>query len=99
MRAVALSSPQVTNLLESRFVNTWILNRELKEMTQLAPDGALRSFARDVLERYHYPVDSLVFTPTLEFAGSQSANDLIIEEDPGRLYFDFLQGVLAKISR
>jgi hypothetical protein len=81
-------------LLNARFVNTWILRRDLMALAKSEPANA---FAQTLLKQYAYPVDSLLFDEHGAFASHLPADQLLTDSDMGnRKYLGFLERALPK---
>ena len=66
MRAGPLSSPKIIELLNTHFVNVWVLHRELPEL-QIGTKGiAAGALATQLRQHYSDAVDILTLTPDLE---------------------------------
>ena len=66
MRAGPLSSPKIINLLNTHFVNVWVLLRELPELQTGAKGAAAGVLATKLRQHYSDSVDILTLTPELE---------------------------------
>ena len=66
MRAGPLSSPEIINVLNTHFVNVWVLHRELPELQTGAKGAAAGALATKLRQHYSDSVDSLTLTPELE---------------------------------
>ena len=66
MRAGPLSSPKIINLLNTHFVNVWVLLRELPELQAGAKGVAAGVLATKLRQHYSDSVDILTLTPELE---------------------------------
>ena len=66
MRAGPLSSPKVIKLLNTHFVNVWVLHRELPELQTGAKGIAAADLATKLRQHYSDAVDTLILTPELE---------------------------------
>ena len=66
MRAGPLSSPKVINLLNTHFVNVWVLLRELPALQTGAKGAAVGALATKLRQHYSDSVDILTLTPELE---------------------------------
>ena len=66
MRAGPLSSPKVINLLNTHFVNVWVLLRELPALQTGAKGPAVGALATKLRQHYSDSVDILTLTPELE---------------------------------
>ena len=66
MRAGPLSSPEIIGLLNTHFVNVWVLHRELPELQTGAKGAAAGDLATKLRQHYSDSVDILTLTPELE---------------------------------
>ena len=66
MRAGPLSSPKIVNLLNTHFVNVWVLLRDLPELQAGAKGAAAAVLATKLRQHYTDSVDILTLTPELE---------------------------------
>ena len=66
MRAGPLSSPKIIKLLNTHFVNVWVLLRELPELQAGAKGTAASVLAAKLRQHYTDSVDILTLTPELE---------------------------------
>ena len=66
MRAGPLSSPKIVNLLNTHFVNVWVLLRDLPELQTGAKGTAAATLATKLRQHYTDSVDILTLTPELE---------------------------------
>ncbi len=82
MRAGPLSSPKIINLLNTHFVNVWVLLRELPELQAGTKGAAAGALATKLWQHYSDSVDILTLTPELE----------VIEHLPSKslLHLDYL---------
>ena len=99
MRAGPLSSTKVIKLLNTHFVNTWVLLRELPELQGGAKGAAVAALTAKLQEHFVYPVDSLILTPELDFIQNLPANEFFTsfpsnERKPE--YFRWLKSALAQ---
>ena len=65
MRAGPLSSPKIINVLNTHFVNVWVLRRELPELQTGAKGAAVADLATKLGQHYSDSVDILTLTPEL----------------------------------
>ena len=95
MRAGPLSTPETIQLLNEKFISTWVLNRNLKGLS------GSNELAATVLakRRPKSPVDNFVFTPALELVACEEANDFLWQRDPAAFYFRFLSEALSKANQ
>ena len=66
MRAGPLSDPEVIKAVNEKFVNTWVLLRELPELISGAKGETAGRIAKKIQQHYTDSVDILVFTPDAE---------------------------------
>ena len=66
MGAGPLSSPKIIELLNTHFVNVWVLHRELPELQTGAKGVAAADLATKLRQHYSDSVDTLTLTPELE---------------------------------
>ena len=66
MRAGPLSSPKIIKLLNTHFVNVWVLLREVPELQAGAKGAAAAALATKLRQHYTDSVDILTLTPELE---------------------------------
>ena len=69
MRAGPLSSPKIINLLNTHFVNVWVLLRDVPELQAGAKGAAAAALATKLRQHYTDSVDILTLTPDLEVLG------------------------------
>ena len=66
MRAGPLSSPKIINLLNTHFVNVWVLLRDVPEQQAGAKGANAAALATKLRQHYASAVDILTLTPDLE---------------------------------
>ena len=66
MRAGPLSSPKIINLLNTHFVNVWVLLRDVPELQAGAKGPNAAALATKLRQHYASAVDILTLTPDLE---------------------------------
>ena len=66
MRAGPLSSPKIIQLLNTHFVNVWVLLRDVPELQAGAKGAAAAALATKLRQHYTDSVDILTLTPDLE---------------------------------
>ena len=66
MRAGPLSSPKIINLLNTHFVNVWVLLRDVPELQAGAKGANAAALATKLRQHYASAVDILTLTPDLE---------------------------------
>ena len=69
MRAGPLSAPKIIKLLNTHFVNVWVLFRELPELQGGAKGANAAALATKLRQHYTDSVDILTLTPDLEVLG------------------------------
>ena len=69
MRAGPLSSPKIINLLNTHFVNVWVLLRDVPELQAGAKGANAAALATKLRQHYTDSVDILTLTPDLEVTG------------------------------
>lgn len=69
MRAGPLSSPKIIKLLNTHFVNVWVLLREVPELQTGAKGADAAALATKLRQHYTDSVDILILTPDLEVLG------------------------------
>jgi len=75
LRAGPLSSSKVIKLLNTHFVNGWVLLRELPELEAGTKGGAAAALAKELQAHFVYPVDSLILTPESKFIQHLPTNE------------------------
>jgi hypothetical protein len=104
LRAGPLSDTSNIELLNDRFVNTWVLNKTVPERRDKASSADTRRLSEAVLDAKQKgsPVDCLVLTPDLALVAVREVHDLLdgrhIGSWPAR-YRDFLAGALEKAKK
>ena len=76
MRAGPLSSPKIINLLNTHFVNVWVLLRDVPELQAGAKGANAAALATKLRQHYASAVDILTLTPDLEVIEHLSSWDL-----------------------
>ena len=78
MRAVALSDDQNIKLLNENFINTWVLNTDMKRLRDAKTLDDLPPLTRVIVQGWKRfsPVDCLIISPELELMGRQPVNEL-----------------------
>ena len=66
MRAGPLSTPKIINLLNTHFVNVWVLLRDVPELQAGAEGSNAAILATKLRQHYSDSVDILTLTPDLE---------------------------------
>ena len=75
MRAGPLSSSKVIKLLNTKFVNTWVLLKDLSKFQDGTKEDDATALAAKLQEHFVYPVDPLILTPELEFIQHLPTNE------------------------
>ncbi|RKU22341.1 hypothetical protein C6503_04040 [Candidatus Poribacteria bacterium] len=68
---------KVIKLLNTHFVNVWVLLRELPELQDGAKGADAAALVTKLQEHFVYPVDSLILTPALEFVQHLPTNEFL----------------------
>ena len=78
MRAVALSDDRNIEFLNENFINTWVINTDMKRLRDAKGIDAMPPLIQTIIQGWkkHSPVDSLVISPALELMGRQPVNEL-----------------------
>lgn len=78
MRAVALSDDGNIKFLNENFVNTWVLNIDIKRLRDAKSIDEMPPLTQTIVGAWKRlsPVDSLVISPALELMGRQPINEL-----------------------
>ncbi len=99
MRAVVLSNDRIIESLNEKFVNTWVLNTDMKRLREAKGIDGMQPLARTIISGWkrYSPVDCLVISPDLELMGRQPVNDLFnamryIDEAYQRFLVESLEG-------
>jgi len=53
----------VTEILKEKFISSWSLVADLKDLTRLSGDPKIAKYAQIVLDNYKFPVQSMVISP------------------------------------
>ncbi len=80
MRAGPLSSPKIIKLLNTHFVNVWVLHKELPELQAGAKGAAAAALATKLRQHYTDSVDILTLTPDLEVIEHLPSKNLLHPE-------------------
>ena len=103
MRAGPLSSSKVVKLLNTKFVNTWVLLKDLPKLQEGAKGDDAAALATKLQEHFVYPVDPLILTPELVFIQNLPTNAFIksfpITKERKSQYLTWLKSSLAQIDR
>lgn len=96
MRAGPLTDPTVIRLLNTSFVNTWVLKGSPKALlNQATADGRRLAAAVHEARQKGSPVDCIVYSPELERLACQPVHDLLSGEDWSKRYLTFLNDALV----
>ena len=78
MRAVALSDDRNIKFLNENFVNTWVLNIDIKRLRDAKSIDEMPPLTQTIVRAWKRlsPVDCLVISPALELMGRQPVNEL-----------------------
>lgn len=102
MRAGPLSSSKVIQLLNTHFVNVWVLLRELPELQDGAKGSAAAALVTKLQEHFVYPVDSLILTPELNLVEHLPTNEFLLDKsrtERSTRYLELLKSALAQVDR
>lgn len=102
MRAGPLSSSKVIKLLNTHFVNVWVLLRELPELQDGAKGSTAAALAAKLQEHFVYPVDSLILTPELNLVEHLPTNEFLRDKPRAghpTQYLELLKSALAQMDR
>ena len=96
MRAVALSDEQNIGFLNAIFINTWVLNTDMKRLRDAQGMDAIPPLARTIIQgrKQYSPVDCLIISPELELLGRQPVNELT-SKNVSKSYRTFLVEALT----
>lgn len=96
MRAVALSDEQNIGFLNAIFINTWVLNTDMKRLRDAQGMDAIPPLARTIIQgrKQYSPVDCLIISPELELLGRQPVNELT-SKNASKSYRTFLVEALT----
>lgn len=78
MRAVALSDERNIEFLNENFINTWVLNTDMKRLRDAKSIDEMPPLPQTIVGAWKRlsPVDCLIISPALELMGRQSVNEL-----------------------
>ena len=89
-------------MLNTRFVNTWVLLRELPDLQDGAKGAAAAALATKFQEHFVYPVDPMILTPELTFIQNLPTNEFIksvpIAKEQKSQYLTWLKSSLAQVD-
>lgn len=92
LRDGPLESSPIVRLLREKFISSWSLVAELKNIAANATDAEIKTAAKSHLDSYRFPVESLVSLPNGTVLSKLNANDLMESESSGLKFppeFDF----------
>jgi hypothetical protein len=100
LRAVVLSDKRIIEFLNEAFINTWVLNTDMKRLRDAHGMDSISPLARAIIQgrKQYSPVDCLVISPELELLGRQPVNELASgrrRETKIKSYHAFLVEALA----
>ena len=77
LRAVALSDDGNIKFLNENFVNTWVLNTDMKRLRDAKGVDEMHPLTQTIVQMWkrHSPTDCLVISPELELMGRQPVNE------------------------
>ena len=86
-------------MLNTGFINVWVLLRELPELQNGRKGDAAAAFATKLQEHFVYPVDSLILTPELDLIGHLPAKEFLHYPAKERIprYSKLLKSALAQM--
>ena len=78
LRATALSDDENIKFLNENFVNTWVLNMDIKRLRDAKGIDETPPLTQTIVQAWkrHSPTDCLVISPELELMGRQPVNEL-----------------------
>ena len=78
LRAVALSDDGNITFLNENFVNTWVLNTDIKRLRDAKGIDEMPSLLQTIVRAWkrHSPTDCLIISSELELMGRQAVNEL-----------------------
>ena len=96
LRAVALSDDKNIELLNDSFINTWVLNTDMKRLRDANTIDDLPPLTQIIVQGWKRlsPIDSLIISPELELMGRQPVNELPLR-NKAKAYRLFLSEALA----
>ena len=96
LRAVALSNNRNIELLNGKFINTWVLNTDMERLRDAKAIDDLPPLTQIIVQGWkrHSPVDCLIISPELELMGRQPVNELPSRNKAAQYHF-FLSEALA----
>ena len=96
MRAGPLSHSTVIQFLNDRFVNTWVLRRDLHRLRDAAKDAAQRRLTAAIIDARlaGSPVDCMVFSAELQMLACEPVHGLL-GRDSSERYIRLLQDALS----
>ena len=98
MRAVALSDDKNIKLLNANFINTWVLNTDMKRLRAAKALDDMPPLTRVILQSWkrHSPVDCLIVSPELELIGRQPVNELPSRNKAARYHLFLVESLEGK---
>ena len=98
MRAVALSDDKNIKLLNANFINTWVLNTDMKRLRAAKALDDLSPLTRVIVQGWkrHSPVDCLIVSPELELIGRQPVNELPSRNKAARYHLFLVESLEGK---
>ena len=98
MRAVALSDDKNIKLLNENFINTWVLNTDMKRLRDIKAFDDMPPLIRVILQSWkrHSPVDCLIISPELELIGRQPVNELPSRNKAARYHLFLVESLEGK---
>lgn len=93
-----MESLPIVRLLTEKFISSWSLVKELKDIATNATEDSISDAAKAHLDSYRFPVESLVSLPNGTVLSRINANDLIEDNPKEQLEFpyEFLDGLSVK---
>lgn len=88
-----LTAPDVLQTLRERFVNVWLLAKDLEAIAASSDDAEVATLCGRIRAHYDYPVDSVLIASDLSVVGHVNVHEPAARE-PGR-YLAFLRRGLA----
>lgn len=86
--------------LNDRFVNTWVLRKDLPRFRDAARDSEQRRLATSIIDARlpGSPVDCMVFSDELQMVACEPVHDLL-HDDSIKRYMGFLQKTLGSSGK
>ncbi len=92
----ALNRPEVISVLQSEFINCWLLAKDLDEIATESKDPEIEKLCHLTKQNYKYPVDSVLISNDLTVIGHVNVNQTEVLMPNG--YLSFLKKGLAEIG-